>query len=45
MGSEYDLMLVCWGLGLFWKDNNVLKNTVPVKYSESIYMPMLLPLT
>lgn len=45
MGLEYDLMLVCWGLGLFWNDINVLKKTVPIKYSESIYMPVVLPLT
>jgi len=45
MGSQYDLTLVCWGLGLFWNDVNVLKKTAPIKYSESIYSPMVLPLT
>lgn len=30
---------------MFWNDISVLKKTVPIKCSESIYMPIVLPLT
>jgi len=33
------------GVGLLWNDISVLKKTVPIKYSQSIYMPTALPLT
>lgn len=40
MGSEYDLTV-----GIVLEGHQVLKKTVTIKYSESIYMPRVLPLT